>query len=337
MPLDQTCSDTQSESPIQRQHKFEWHILITEKSITKRSVSEKGVTQQEKCTAISVLEDYGYGKNISLSKAELKQAISKGALWLTPVKNKKQTQRLRRVKKQLSVGDELHFYYNEEVLSAPAPQALLIADLIDYSVWYKPYGMLSQGSKWSDHCTIARFAQQNLPNERPAFIVHRLDRAATGLIIVAHSKTAARALSHMFEFHLLEKYYHIIVHGNHKTRPQPEIIDCDVDGKSARSTFTCLAHDDVTDRSLIKVKIDSGRKHQIRLHAASIGMPIVGDRLHGIADANEPCNLQLCAVSLRFFCPLTTGVTPVKEPRIDKKERFFELAETLKPQLLLRP
>jgi tRNA pseudouridine32 synthase/23S rRNA pseudouridine746 synthase len=93
MPVDKTYSDTQGQSPNQSHEKFEWHILLTEKSIT-----EKNVTEQEKCTAISVLESYSHGQNISLSKAELKQAISKGALWLTPAKNKKQTQRLRRVK-----------------------------------------------------------------------------------------------------------------------------------------------------------------------------------------------------------------------------------------------
>ena len=322
MPVDKTYSNTQGEPPTKRQNKFEWHIVIT----------EKNVTEQESSTAIALLETYANGQNNSLSKAQLKQAISKGALWLTPAKNKKQTQRLRRLKKRLLVGDELHFYYNSEVLSAPVPQALLIADLTDYSIWYKPYGMLSQGSKWSDHCTIARFAQQNLPGERPAFIVHRLDRAATGLIIIAHSKKSARALSRMFEHHLLEKYYRIIVHGNHNTRSQPEIIECDVDDKSARSTFTCLAYDDVTDRSLIKVKIDSGRKHQIRIHAASIGMPVVGDRLHGIADDNEQCNLQFCAVSLRFVCPLTTETTPASDGDIAQQERFFELPETLKPQ-----
>ncbi len=320
MSVDQTCSNTQGESPTQRQQKFEWHIIIT----------EKRVTEQEHCTAIALLESYCHGQNISLSKAELKQAISKGALWLTPAKNKKQTQRLRRVKKHLLIGDELHFYFNSEVLSSPVPQALLIADLIDYSVWYKPYGMLSQGSKWSDHCTIARFAQQNLPNERPAFIVHRLDRAATGLILIAHSKKAARALSTMFEYHQLEKHYQIIVHGDHRKRPQPDVIDSDVDGKKARSSFTCLTYDEVTDRSLIKVKIDSGRKHQIRIHAASIGLPVVGDRLHGIADTDEQCNLQLCAVSLRFICPLAT------DKPLTEQERFFELPETLKPQLSLR-
>jgi len=321
MSVDKNRSDTQNQSPIQSHKKFEWHIIMTEKIIS----------EQKNCAAITLLESYGNNQDISLSKSQLKQAISKGALWLTPAKNKKQTQRLRRVKKQLSVGDELHFYYNSEVLSTPVPQAQLIADLVDYSVWYKPYGMLSQGSKWSDHCTIARFAQLNLPNERPAFIVHRLDRAATGLVLIAHSKKSARALSNMFEHHLLEKHYQIIVHGDHSKRSQPEVIESDVDGKSARSTFTCLVYDNEKNRSLINVKIDSGRKHQIRIHAASIGMPVVGDRLHGIADENESYNLQLCAVSLRFICPLTT-----KEVLANEQERYFELAETLKPQLSLR-
>jgi len=169
---------------------------------------------------------------------------------------------------------------------------------------------LSQGSKWSDHCTIGRYVQQHLTPERPAFVVHRLDKAATGLILIAHSKKAAKALSTMFEKrttedNLLEKYYQIIVHGNHSIIEQPQTINTIVDGKNACSTFTCLAYDKALNKSLIKVKIDSGRKHQIRIHAASIGFPVVGDRLHGIADENEVQNLQLCAVSLSFICPFS--------------------------------
>ncbi|GAA0816611.1 hypothetical protein GCM10009111_16630 [Colwellia asteriadis] len=292
--------------------KFEWHIIVT----------------SENSSAINILEAQCLSTKIGLSKTEIKQAISKGALWLTPIKNKKQTQRLRRVKKILNIGDQLHFYFNRNVLSSAVPKALLIADLTDYSVWYKPYGMLSQGSKWSDHCTIARFAQTNLPDERPAFIVHRLDRAATGLILIAHTKKAARALSAMFEHHALEKTYHIIVHGNHNNKVQPEIIEMPIDGKKSRSTFTCLAYDQARDQSLIEVKIDSGRKHQIRIHAASIGMPVVGDRLHGKATEDEAQNLQLCAVSLRFNCPLLAKGSPVVN-----KEYFFELPETLTPHL----
>jgi len=289
-------------------------------------------TDDETDTALALLFSSLEKTSNALSKGQLKNAVAKGALWLTRGKH---TQRLRRVKKALQQGDELHFYYNETVLSSQITGAVLISDETNYSVWYKPYGMLSQGSKWSDHCTIARFAQQYFTPERAVFIVHRLDRAATGLILIAHSKKAARALSAMFENrtiddYTLEKHYQIITHGNHSNNKQPEIITSDVDGKSARSTFTCLAYDETKNQSLIEVKIDSGRKHQIRVHAASIGLPVVGDRLHGIADKNEAQNLQLCAVNLSFICPLSINLSNDKETGIRKQ---FELTDALKLHL----
>ncbi len=282
------------------------------------------ITTTNDSNAIKALKTRCQEQGITLTISQLKQAVSKGALWLTRGKH---TQRLRRVKKSLIQGDELHFYYNEKVLASEVTAATLVSDEQDYSVWFKPYGMLSQGSKWSDHCTIARFAQLNLIPERAVFIVHRLDRAATGLILIAHSKKATRALSAMFENRNVDKsnlakYYQIIVHGDHSKNAQPQVISSDVDGKSARSTFTCLAYNKNKDQSLIKVKIDSGRKHQIRIHAASIGLPVVGDRLHGVADESETQDLQLCAVSLSFICPLT-----------DIKKQF-ELDEHLRPLLI---
>jgi len=257
----------------------------------------------------------------ALSNAQLKQAIQQGALWLTRGKS---TQRLRRIKKPLKIADTLHFYYDEHILSQQPNEALLIEDCSDYSVWYKPYGMLSQGSKWSDHCTIARWAQIHLTPERAAFIVHRLDRAATGIILIAHSKKAARALSTMFEKHDLEKIYHIIIHGDHRLRPQPDTLTNDVDGKSASSHFTHMKYDEKNNASLVQVKIDTGRKHQIRCHAASINMPVVGDRLHGIVEEisdDRQVDLQLCAVALSFVCPITA------------EQKAFKLPEHLMPSL----
>jgi tRNA pseudouridine32 synthase/23S rRNA pseudouridine746 synthase len=317
MPSNLLSQDDGSEN--QKSALFEWHITIS--------------NAEPNTTPIAVLERYAEEVNILISKAALKQAVNKGALWLTPLANKKRTQRLRRIKRQLAVGDELHFYYNRDLLSCTVPEAKLIADLVGYSVWYKPYGMLSQGSKWSDHCTIARYAQQHLAVERPVFIVHRLDRAATGLILIAHSKKVAQTLSRMFEQHQLEKNYYIVVHGNHQQRPQPDVITSDIANKSACSSFACLIYDKKNNRSLVKVTIASGRKHQIRIHAASIGMPVVGDRLHGIADENEALNLQLCAVSLRFDCPLNQLKQMSSDVVKDTKPMFFELPETLKPQL----
>lgn len=286
-------------------------------------VFEKHITiTSQESNALAELEQV-----CSLSIAEIKKAISKGALWLT---RNKSTQRFRRLKKTLKKGDELHFYFNENILNQVPNTATLIEDMGEYSVWCKPYGMLSQGSKWSDHCTIARWAQTHLQPERPVFIVHRLDRAASGLIIIAHTKTAAQAFSKKFELHQLKKQYLILTHGDHTKRPQPDIITTEVDGKAAQSEFTCINYNKELDVSLNSVVIGSGRKHQIRLHSASIGMPVVGDRLHGDIEKNklfedkikEEMNLQLCAFSLTFECP------------VDKKDKTFKLTKELLPNYL---
>lgn len=254
----------------------------------------------------------------SLSINEIKQAIDKGALWHT---KQQSTQRLRRLKKELNTGEQLHFYYDEKILSTPAPTALLIQDHTAYSIWYKPYGMLSQGSKWSDHCTISRWAEKAL--DRPCFIVHRLDRAASGLIIIAHTKTSARAFSQLFEQHHLEKHYQIIVHGKFEPQHQPVIETSNVGDKPAKSTFCFNQYSTDKNVSLIDVEIASGRKHQIRIHSASLGYPVVGDRLHGDESINydDDTHLQLCAVKLQFQCPLLS------------EQRIIELPEHLRPQL----
>ena len=253
-----------------------------------------------------------------LSKQQIKQAMNKGAVWLT---RGKQTQRLRRAKRALKLGDELHLYYNPQVLVHRVDAAELIFDGSQYSIWYKPYGMLCQGSKWGDHTTINRYAETHLVPDRPAFIIHRLDRAATGLVLIGHSKKTTAALAKLFELRQLEKYYQVIVEGQFNLGNLGSVtIETDVDGKAARSHASLLAFDAEKKRSLVQVKIESGRKHQIRIHMASIGHPVVGDRLHGVAKEDE-INLQLTSCHLKFACP-NTG--EVKE---------FELPQRLRPKL----
>lgn len=136
--------------------------------------------KQEGETAVNLL-----AKNSEFSKNHIKDVMQKGAVWLT---RKNGTERIRRSKRQLSQGDTLHLYYNKKILEQTVPAAELIYDGESYSVWNKPRGMLSQGSKWGDHTTIYRWSEQHLTPQRPAFIVHRLDRAAHGLILLAHTK-----------------------------------------------------------------------------------------------------------------------------------------------------
>lgn len=247
-----------------------------------------------------------------LTKQAIKSAIAKGALWL---ERGKHTRRLRRVKTVLKPGDVLHFYYDPVVLQQTTDEAVLIDDQVEYSLWFKPYGMLCQGSKWSDHCTIARWAEQQLIPQRPAFIVHRIDRATSGLVLIAHSKKAVKALTALFENRNIEKRYRAIVHGDHRLRPQPDTLTETIDNKSACSHVTCLQVDDERGLSLVEVTIETGRKHQIRKHLSAISFPIVGDRLYGLHTAlDEQYDLQLSAYYLRFVCPFSQRVRNYKLP-----------------------
>ncbi len=266
----------------------------------------------------------------ALSRQKIKDAMQKGCVW---IETQNYTQRLRRAKKSLKKGEILHCYYNQEILGMNPPEARLLSDEGSYSIWNKPSGMFSQGSKWGDHCTIYRWAEKHLQPQRPALLVHRLDRAASGLIILAHKKKTAAKFAKMFQEHKIEKHYQVWVKGDFSTvltvssastaaTRKPLIITEKIDGKEAESQISLLNVDNDSagkPLSRLNVEIKTGRKHQIRKHLAGLGFPVIGDRLYGYNDDNgdkERENLQLKAVRLKFCCP-ETG-----------KEKVFSLEES---------
>ena len=241
-----------------------------------------------------------------LSQGKIKDAMQKGAVWLSRGKENK---RLRRASKPLKEGDVLTLNYNAQLLDQPVPEPTLIHDATDYSVWYKPYGLHCQGSRWGDFASINRWVEINLPKiqntkERPVFLVHRLDRATTGLLLLCHSKTAARLFSELFQSGDIDKRYQAIVHGDFSAIPLDYEVTHSVDNKTACSKFS---HVDFKDNcSLLNIQLLTGRKHQIRQHLSMEGYPIVGDRLYGADEGDaQSRDLQLQSVSLKFVCPIT--------------------------------
>lgn len=238
-------------------------------------------------------------KASGLSINQIKQAMQKGAVWLTDDCG---TRRLRRAKKPLPIGSRLHFYYHSEILAQQVEAPLLLVDEDSYSIWIKPRGVLSQGSKWGDHSSITRWVETNDKRQRPAFLVHRLDRAAIGLILIAHGKKATKMLAAMFARRDVQKVYQARVIGRFPQSKELVTYRSEIDGRSAISHARLLKYNPEQNLSDLEVIIETGRKHQIRRHLSEAGFPILGDRLYGGGDQTD---LQLAAVSLAFQCPIS--------------------------------
>lgn len=253
----------------------------------KAVITEPGATAAGTLAAIS-----------SLSLSRIKDAMNKGAVWLHRGKS---ARRLRRSKTALRAGDELRFYYDPDILALQAPPPVLIADEKHYSVWAKPAGLLAQGTREGDHCALLRIAEQELG--RDVYLVHRLDREAAGLMLIAHTGKAAAALSALFADRggRMQKIYRVEVKG---LLPAQGEFASPLDGKSALTRYRLLKLDETRECSLAEVELVSGRKHQIRRHFAEAGFPVLGDPLYGAHNKDER-GLQLTAVQLGFLCPLT--------------------------------
>lgn len=233
-----------------------------------------------------------------LPKSRIKDALNKGAVWLQ-VRGKEQ--RLRRATKSLHRGDRLSLYYDPELLSLEPLQPQLIADEKAYSLWNKPAGMLAQGTRYGDHCALLRHCEKYFEPARDCFLVHRLDREAEGLMLIAHTRKAADAFSQLWQRRDIEKHYRVVVHGKFGEIGEHKIIDAPLDDKPSETHIEILKYDAPRDRTALDITLITGRKHQIRRHLAAQGFPVIGDYRYG--RGGEP--LALRAISLKFKCPLS--------------------------------
>ena len=180
----------------------------------------------------------------------------------------------------------------------------------------KPHGLLSVATDRGEADTMfdraAKWAWEN--GRTRALRVHRLDRETSGCLLIARNPEARDILQAQFKNRSIERVYHAVVHGapsaqsgTVKARIQ-ETKDMRVrlvkDGKRAgREAITNWELEERgTTHSLIRIKIDTGRRAQIRLHMANMGCPVAGDTRHGWGKASVN-RLCLHASSLTFDHP----------------------------------
>ncbi len=176
----------------------------------------------------------------------------------------------------------------------------------------KPAGLLSVPGRGADKqdCLSARL-QQKFPD---ALVVHRLDMATSGLMVFARGAEMQRRLSQIFREREVQKRYLAVVGGKLELTigevnlpivadwPNRPLRKIDTEqGKPSLTRYRQLILD--VDSSRVELEPVTGRTHQLRVHMAAIGHPILGDALYG--DAASAPRLLLHACSLSFAHPLT--------------------------------
>jgi tRNA pseudouridine32 synthase/23S rRNA pseudouridine746 synthase len=193
----------------------------------------------------------------------------------------------------------------------------------------KPSGLLSVPGRGTDKqdCLAAR-VQARYPD---ALIVHRLDMATSGLMVMARGPSAQRELSKAFAARAVKKRYIAVVAGRLQAPPQgwgmidlPIIVDWPnrplriVDhqlGKPSLTRWRVLGHDEAGQTTRVELEPITGRSHQLRVHLREVGHPILGDALYAPAavQALSP-RLLLHAWSLRFTHPVTGESLVFEQP-----------------------
>ena len=177
----------------------------------------------------------------------------------------------------------------------------------------KPAGILTQGDRTGDACLmdeVKRYLKEKYKKPGNVFLglVHRLDRPVSGIVLFAKTSKGASRVSEQFRNHEVEKIYHALVLGKPKEKKGIllDYISKDKakrtakigEGKLAKLYYEVVSSSD--KHSLLKVRIETGKFHQIRSQLAAFGFPIVGDVKYGAPSVLPDKSICLCATSLSF-------------------------------------
>lgn len=213
-----------------------------------------------------------------------------------------------------------------EVVQPEAIDLTILYEDDDLAVIDKPAGMIVHPGEQNETGTLVSAALNHWPQiaamnveEKRAGIVHRLDKDTSGLIIVAKNDRARRKLSDQFQDRTVDKTYIALLEKrpdttsgrieapigrDPKQRKRMAVLRA---GRPAITEFTVIDDDFRGDFALVEVHILTGRTHQIRVHMAFIGCPIVGDRVYGFRKQRVGLKRQfLHAAKLSFDHP-TSG------------------------------
>lgn len=268
-----------------------------------------------------------------LSRAAAQKLIESG---LVCVNGKRASKSLKVV-----LGDEIEYSLPEAAPSEAIPQDIPLDVVYEDNcmlVVNKPKGMVVHPAAGNADGTLVNALLSHCKGSlsgiggvlRPG-IVHRIDKDTGGLLLVAKNDFAHRSLSEQIKEHTAHRIYEAVVIGTPKN--EEGTVDAPIgrhpvhrkkmavisDGKPAVTHYKVIER--FNGYSLVRFKLETGRTHQIRVHMAHIGHPILGDEVYGGVRKELPCEGQtLQAVEISFDHPETNERMTFSV----KKQEWFE-------------
>jgi len=219
---------------------------------------------------------------------------------------------------KIRAGDEVALDFDlERAQAIPSIELPIIYEDEDCVVLNKPIGLLTHSKgAFNPEATVASWLGEHLseqgktelldldkevaigsPNNPRAGIVHRLDRATSGVIIGAKTPAALAWLQKQFAQRNVKKIYYAVIEGRleldeamidmpiGRNPKAPATFRLDANGKPAKTQYRVIKGND--RYSLVELKPETGRTHQLRVHLANLGHPIVGDPIYDGAPADR--------------------------------------------------
>ncbi|MDD5197053.1 MAG: RluA family pseudouridine synthase [Candidatus Omnitrophota bacterium] len=272
--------------------------------------------EQEGMRLDLLVSAFSMENNLGLSRTAIQDLILKNEITVKGLAGVKAHYKVR-------PQDKIKVIVEDKVKSGLKPEKIpldIIYEDKDLAIINKPIGLVVHPAPGNYEHTLVnallgRFKELSDINPQRPGIVHRLDKDTSGVMVIAKNNSSHLKLSHQFAAHSIQRKYTAIVKGRmefdenvieapiarHAIRRESMAVNYSAAARYAKTYYRTLKR--VGELSLLQLEPFTGRTHQLRVHLAFIGHPILGDKKYGKNDAFS--RLALHAQSLGFIHPAT--------------------------------